>query len=81
VELDEDLTLLLRKGDEQYVRLQANLPAYLTAPVRQGDPIGYVDVMLGERVVAQVRVCASESVGRQSFADGLGRVLKLWCFQ
>ena len=81
VELDEDLTLLLRKGDEQYVRLQANLPAYLTAPVRQGDPIGYVDVMLGERVVAQVRVCVSESVGRQSFADGLGRVLKLWCFQ
>ena len=81
LELDEDLTLLLRKGDESQIRLQANLPTYLTAPVKRGMQVGYVDVLLGERVVAQVRVAASDDVRRQSFLDGLRRVLSLWCFR
>jgi len=81
LELDEDLTLLLRKGDESQIKLQANLPTYLTAPVKRGMQVGYVDVLLGERVVAQVRVAASDDVRRQSFLDGLRRVLSLWCFR
>ena len=80
LELDEDLTLLLRKGDEAQITLQANLPEHLNAPVKQGMQVGSVDVLLGGRVVAQVRVAASESVLRQSFMDGLRRVLLLWCF-
>ncbi len=81
LELDEDLTLLLRKGDEAQIKLQANLPTHLTAPVRKGMQVGYVDVLLGDRVVAQVRVAASDDVRRQSFLDGLRRVLRLWCFR
>lgn len=77
--LDADLTLLVQRGDEQQISLSANLPAYLSAPVRQGDYAGSVDVLLGSRVVAQVDVVAAHSVPRQSFFDGLKRVLRHWC--
>lgn len=81
LELDDDLTLLLRRGDEQQVKLQPNLPEQAVAPVRQGEHMGSVDVLLGDRVVAQVHVVAAESVGRQRFADGFSKVISNWCFQ
>lgn len=81
LELDDDLTLLLRRGDEQQVSLSPNLPEEAIAPVRQGEHMGSVDVLLGERVVGRVQVVAAESVDRQGLADGLDRVLSNWCFQ
>ncbi len=81
LELDQDLTLLLRRGEEQSVKLQANLPEQAIAPVQKGEHIGSVDVLVGERVVAQVLVVAAEDIGRQSMLDGLRRVLEQWCFQ
>ncbi len=79
--LDADLTLLIRRGEEQQIALRPNLPEQAIAPVEQGEYIGSVDVLLGERVVAQVPVVAAESVGRKRFLDGWARVLNRWCFQ
>lgn len=81
LELDEKLTLLLKRGEEEKIRLQANLPESAAAPVAKGQLIGSVDVLMGERVVGRVKVVTSESIGRRSFSDGLERVLKNWCFQ
>jgi len=81
LQIDEDLTLLLKRGEEDQVRLQANLPEEAAAPVRAGEHMGSVDVLLGDRVVGRVQVVAAEGVNRQSMADGLIRVLKNWCFQ
>ncbi len=77
--LDEDLTLLLLRGDEQKISLSANLPEYINAPVQKGQYVGSVDVLLGDRVVGQVDITAAQSVSRQSFLDGLEQVLDLWC--
>ena len=79
--IDEDLTLLIRRGEEEKVKLQANLPETAAAPINEGDVVGSVDVLLGERVVGQVRVVAAESVGRQSLLDGFSKMLRNWCFQ
>ena len=81
LEIDEDLTLLLKRGEEDKVKLRGNLPEQAAAPVEKGMDMGTVDVLLGDRVVGQVRVVAAESAGRQSFMDGLTKVLKNWCFQ
>ncbi len=79
--LNDDLKLLVRRGEEQNITLQANLPPETTAPVGEGEHIGSVDVLLGDRVVGRVQVVAAESVGRKRFTDGLIDVLRLWCFQ
>lgn len=81
LELADNLTLLLRRGDEENVILQANLPEYAIAPVEKGELLGSVDVLLNNRVVGRVHVAAAESIGRQRFVGGLVRVLKKWCFQ
>lgn len=81
LEIDENLTLLLKRGEEDKIRLQANLPESAAAPINRGQSIGSVDVLMGERVVGRVSIVAAESIGRRSFADGLIRVLKCWCFQ
>lgn len=76
--LDDDLTLLLQKGDEQRITLRANLPESVGAPLSVGDRVGSVDVMMDERVLAQISVVAAESVGRQGLGDGWNRVIEKW---
>lgn len=80
LELNDDLTLLLKRGDEEEVELRANLPESVSAPVAKGDLIGSVDVLVRERVVGRARVVAAESIGRRRFVDGLNDVLRQWNF-
>lgn len=79
--LNDDLTLLVRRGDEQKISLKANLPAGVNAPVEDGEVVGSVDVVMDGRVVGRVSVAAAEDVSRKGFADGLRQVLRLWCFR
>lgn len=81
LELAEDLTLLLSKGEEGLVELIPSLPEAIDAPVAQGERVGSVEVRLGERTVAQLAVAAAESVGRQSFLDGWRRVKRNWFYE
>ncbi len=81
LELGGDLTLLIRRGEEEKIRLQANLPESAIAPVEKGEHMGSVDVLLNDRLVGRVQIVASEQIGRQRAADGFNRVLENWCFQ
>ena len=79
--LDGDLTLLIRKGGESAVSLAADLPESLGAPVAAGDAVGWVNVLQNGETVAQIRVVATEDAPLRGLGDGLGRVLRSWCFQ
>lgn len=79
--LDADLTLLIKKGEERQIALEAELPESLMAPVNTGDVVGSVRVVRGGEVVARVPVAATESVAARSLGNGLRHVLEKWCFQ
>ena len=79
--LDADLTLLIRKGGEDNVTLEAELPGSLRAPVEKGDPAGWVYVRQSGTTVACVPVVAAEDVGLRSLGDGVSHVFEKWCFQ
>lgn len=81
LELDGDLTLLLEKGEESQVSLSPNLPEWVDAPVRRGDRVGSVDVLLGERLLARLPVAAAQDVPRQSLWDGWRRVKQNWMYE
>lgn len=81
LELDGDLTLLLEKGEESQVSLSPNLPEWVDAPVRRGDRVGSVDVLLGERLLACLPVAAAQDVPRQSLWDGWRRVKQNWMYE
>jgi len=81
LELKEDLTLLLEKGQEDRVTLVPDLPESVAAPVEAGQTIGGVDVMLDGRLVASLEIAAVHSVNRQGFWNGLERVKQNWFFE
>ena len=78
LELGGDLTLLILKGREQDVRLEPMLPEAVEAPVRHGDPIGSVEVIMDEKNVASVPILASETIDATGFIHGIHRFWQHW---
>lgn len=79
--LDDNLTLLIEKGEEGEISLSPNLPESVRAPVRAGQRVGSVDVIRNGRVVGQVGVAAAEAVNVQSYWDVVRKVLEKWRFE
>ena len=79
--LGDGLTLLVKKGGEAAVSLEADLPDSLAAPVTAGDAVGWVNVLRDGETVAQIPVVAAEDAPLRGLGDGLHRVLMDWCFQ
>ena len=79
--LDEDMTLLIEKGEEGEITLTPRLPESVRAPVRAGQRLGSVDVIKDGRLVGQVAVAAAESVNAQNYWDVVRRVLGAWRFK
>ena len=78
LKLGSDLTLLLNKGDEQRIRLEPSLPESLPAPIAQGDRVGSVQVLLGDKKLAEIPVVTSEGVDARGLHPGLDRFWKNW---
>ena len=76
--LGGDLTLLLKRGEEQKITLEPDLPGTLTAPVRQGQEVGSVRVLMEGREVGRVPILAAEAVERLAFPGALGRTMGKW---
>lgn len=70
--------LLIRKGQEKSLSLEVALPESVDAPVREGDWIGEVNVLLGGEKVAMVEAVAAETVEMPGMLDALLRILHGW---
>lgn len=45
----EEISMLLRKGEEGALSIEVALPEAITAPVQKGEPVGEITVRKGER--------------------------------
>ena len=79
--LDEDLTLLIEKGEEGEITLTPRLPENVRAPIKSGQRVGSVDVIKDGHVVGQVAVAAAETVNAQNYWDVARRVFAAWRFK
>ena len=78
LKLASALTLLIKKGDEQRIRLVPSLPESLPAPIEPGDRVGSVQVSLDGRKLAEIPVIASEGVNAKGLHPGLDQFWKNW---
>jgi len=78
VQLDGDLTLLILKGSEQNIQLAPNLPDTVAAPLRMGDRVGSVDVIVDGKNIASIPVAVSESVEAKGFTHSIRRIWQEW---
>ena len=65
----EDLKLLIDKGQKDQVNVQIALEECLTAPISKGQKVGTLTVRVGEQVLSQVPMVASETVPRLTWWD------------
>lgn len=72
----EESKLLLDKGQKDQVTTQVTLEEKVSAPVSKGQKLGTLTVRVGEQVVAQVPMVASEAVPRLTFLDLFRQVLQ-----
>jgi len=66
--------LLLRKGEEKSISLEAALVDGIAAPVKKGDVLGEIRVKQGDAVVAAVPAVAGESVPLPGIIASLLRI-------
>ena len=78
LKLGSGLSMLLRNGQQSELRLELSLPEYVAAPVAEGDVLGTVNVLLGERVIARMNCVAAGDVPRPGFMEGLYRIMNNW---
>ncbi|MCL2544684.1 MAG: D-alanyl-D-alanine carboxypeptidase [Clostridia bacterium] len=76
--IGRDLAMLLRRGEEKDLRLEAVLPDSVTAPIRKGHPLGEARVMRGDQEVARLPLVAGQDVLLPGFLEGLLRILEGW---
>lgn len=66
--------LLIRKGDQSRVSIEAALLESVTAPVRQGDVLGEIRVKLDGETVRTLPAVAGETVELPGFLNALVRI-------
>lgn len=66
---------VLPKNELSSVEVRVTLPERLTAPINEGDILGEVTFLVGERVVGARDVCAMETVNRIGFFEIFERML------
>ncbi|MDR1600693.1 MAG: D-alanyl-D-alanine carboxypeptidase [Oscillospiraceae bacterium] len=73
-----DVDLLLTKGKERDLEIEATLAESLPAPVRKGDPIGVVNVTLNGQTVMTVPAVAAVDVPYPGFVEGVLTIMRNW---
>lgn len=74
----ESYSLLVKRGGEGSLRLEAVLPDSVKAPVARGDILGELRVMDGGALLRTLPIVAAESVGLPGYLEALLRMLNTW---
>ena len=72
----EDLSLLLKKGEESKVNKEVIIPQYIQAPILKGDKIGEIIVSMEGKEMGRVDVVAAENIERASLLDVMIRMFR-----
>ena len=76
--LGSGLSMLLRPGEQSKLTYETVLPESVAAPVRAGQPLGTVRLLLDERVVAEIPAVAAQDVRLPGLLEGLFRLWENW---
>ena len=78
VALGSGLSMLLRAGQGSQLSFETQLPESVAAPVRAGQELGTVRVLLNGRPVAELPAVAAQEVRLPGLLEGFKRLLENW---
>lgn len=76
--IGQELAMLMRRGEEKGLRLEAVLPDSVTAPIRKGDTLGEVRVLQNDQEIKRLPLVAGQDVPLPGLLEGLLRLLYGW---
>ena len=76
VEAKEELNLLLPKQSKEEIERQVEWEKNITAPIKKGQTLGYVNVYVGEEELGRLKIIASEDMKRLTPIITAGWILK-----
>ena len=78
VALGSGLSMLLRAGQASKLSFETDLPDSIAAPIRAGDALGTVRVLLDGQIVAELPAVAAQDVRLPGLLEGFARLLENW---
>lgn len=78
VAMGEEIALLLSKGQERDLRIEATLTERVTAPVAKGDVLGELAVLRGDERLMTVPAVAASDVNLPGYLEALFRIVRNW---
>ncbi len=76
VKSDENISLLMLKSTKNNISREVEWVKNLTAPVKKGQTVGYVNIYNGEENIGRIPIIASENVEKRSFWLSFGNIFK-----
>ncbi len=76
--LGKGLSMLLKNGQQSRLSFEAALPETLNAPVRAGQEIGEVRLLLDGRTIATLPAVAAQDVRLPGILEGFVRLMENW---
>lgn len=72
------VSMLIRPGQEKQLSLEVELPEEVNAPIKQGDTLGVVRVLMNGEIIAKLPAVASEDAGMPGVLEGFVRLFANW---
>ena len=76
--LGKGLSMLLKNGQQSRLSFETALPEALNAPVRAGQEIGEVRLLLDGRTIATLPAVAAQDVRLPGILEGFVRLMENW---
>ena len=76
----EDVNILVRKGEEQFIKKETEMAETLEAPVTTEDAIGILVVKNGETEVTRVNLYAQEAVEERTLGNSILKIIRMWLY-
>jgi D-alanyl-D-alanine carboxypeptidase (penicillin-binding protein 5/6) len=75
-----DFSALIEKGKEGTLEKELVLLEDISAPIRDGQALGYLRILLDGQEIGRVDVISKQNVEVLDFANALGQILRRWLF-
>ena len=76
--LGSGLSMLLKNGQQNALKMELSVPSYVDAPIMKDDVIGMVNILLDGKIIAKLNCVAASDVPRPGFIEGMFRILNNW---
>ncbi|MEE0897735.1 MAG: hypothetical protein U0L88_08925, partial [Acutalibacteraceae bacterium] len=70
------ISLLAQKSAKNDIKRETKWNKNITAPVKKGQTVGYVNIYNGEENIGKIPIKATESIKQRTFGLSFGKILK-----